>query len=110
MYGVACDWTSDGAACVERFREAKPHTYDAILMDMQMPNMNGLEATVAIRRMPLPEAHSIPILALTANAFQEDVQRCINAGMNAYLSKPVDVNKLMTALCCIREQRDIPQT
>ena len=79
-------------------KNSKKHTYDAILMDMQMPVMNGLYATTAIRNMNSSEAHTIPIIAMTANAFKEDIEKCLNAGMNKYLSKPVDIFKLLKVL------------
>lgn len=102
MYNVICQRAIDGAVCVEEFRNAKPHAFDAILMDMQMPNMNGLEATAAIRNMPIDGAKTIPIIAMTANAFREDVQNCLNAGMTEYLSKPIDVQKLLRVLASVR--------
>ena len=63
-----------------------------------MPVMNGLYATTAIRNLEIPEAHSIPIIAMTANAFKEDIEKCLNAGMNKYLSKPVDIFSLLKVL------------
>ena len=72
--------------------------YDAILMDMRMPEMNGMEATAAIRGLDRPDAKEIPIIALTANAFDEDVQRSLQAGMNAHLSKPVEPEVLFETL------------
>ena len=98
MHGITCEHASDGSICVEMLKNSKKHTYDAILMDMQMPVMNGLYATTAIRNMNSSEAHTIPILALTANAFKEDIEKCLNAGMNKYLSKPVDIFKLLKVL------------
>lgn len=85
----------DGAQAVEEFRTCPPGTYDAIFMDVQMPVMNGYEATRAIRRLPHPDADSILILAMTANAFAEDVQKALDSGMNGHIAKPVD----MTLLC-----------
>ena len=102
MHHISCDWAVDGAACVEKFVNAKANAYDAILMDMQMPGMDGLEATRSIRKLTFPEAHRIPILAMTANAFKEDVQKCIDAGMNAHLTKPVDIQKLLEELAHYR--------
>ena len=102
MHHISCDWAVDGEACVEKFVNAKANAYDAILMDMQMPGMDGLEATRSIRKLTFPEAHRIPILAMTANAFKEDVQKCIDAGMNAHLTKPVDIQKLLEELAHYR--------
>ena len=72
--------------------------YDAILMDMRMPKMDGLEATKHIRELDRPDAVRIPIIALTANAFDEDVQRSLQAGLNAHLSKPVEPDALFNTL------------
>ncbi|MBQ9497173.1 MAG: response regulator, partial [Selenomonadaceae bacterium] len=72
--------------------------YAAILMDMRMPEMDGLEATQRIRALPRPDAKTIPIIALTANAFDEDVQRSLQAGLNAHLSKPVEPDVLFETL------------
>ena len=98
---------SDGAQVVEAFAKAQPGTYDAILMDIQMPVMNGYEATRAIRRLHRADAREIPILAMTANAFSEDVQAAMEAGMNAHLAKPVDVNVLRAELRRALEARAV---
>ncbi len=98
VHKITCDWAEDGSVCVEKFRTAPTDVYDAILMDIQMPVMNGLDATKAIRNLSHPGACKIPIIAMTANAFQEDVQKCIDAGMNAHMSKPVDIQKLLKTL------------
>lgn len=98
IHNITCEHAADGSICVEKIKSASPHTYDAILMDMQMPVMNGLYATTAIRNLDKTEAHSIPIIAMTANAFKEDIEKCLNAGMNKYLSKPVDIFKLLKVL------------
>ena len=88
----------NGKIAVEMFAEHEPGYYDAVLMDMRMPEMDGLEATRTIRTMERPDAKAIPIIALTANAFDEDVQRSLQAGLNAHLSKPVDPNNLYETL------------
>lgn len=98
MHNITCEHAADGSICVEMLKSSKQHNYDAILMDMQMPVMNGLYATTAIRNLEIPEAHSIPIIAMTANAFKEDIEKCLNAGMNKYLSKPVDIFSLLKVL------------
>lgn len=89
---------SDGKQAVERFSSDPPQTYDAILMDIMMPVMDGLTATKKIRELDRDDAKTIPIIAMTANAFQEDAQRCIEAGMNAHFTKPLDMNKLIDIL------------
>ena len=81
----------DGAALVKAFEMVKPGEYDAILMDIQMPHMNGYEATKAIRGGRNPLGKTIPIIAMTANAFSDDIQNSIAAGMDAHISKPIDV-------------------
>ena len=83
---------------VEMFQKSAPGTYAAILMDVRMPEMDGLEAAAAIRALNREDAKRIPIIALTANAFDEDVQRSLQAGMNAHLSKPVDPEQLIRVL------------
>ncbi|MBU5627298.1 PAS domain-containing protein [Oscillibacter sp. MSJ-2] len=88
----------DGAQAVRAFRAAAQGYYDAILMDIQMPNMNGYEASRAIRAMERPDAKAIPIIALTANAFAEDIQAAADAGMTAHVSKPIDVAVLQATL------------
>lgn len=98
LHGLTCERAENGAICVERFRSMPSGTYDAILMDLQMPVMDGLEATKAIRALPSPEATQIPILALTANAFAKDIARCKKAGMNDHLAKPVNIHQLLLAL------------
>ena len=84
----------NGELAVERFAKANPSEFDAILMDVQMPVMNGYEATKRIRAMEREDAAIIPIIAMTANAFAEDVKDAINAGMNAHVAKPVDMEML----------------
>lgn len=95
MYGIHCVRTVNGKECVQLFEIDPSGTYDAILMDMQMPVMNGLDATRAIRRLPSPESKQIPIIALTANAYLEDVQKCKEAGMNDHMSKPVQIEQII---------------
>ena len=83
---------------VEAFTSAEPGTYDVILMDIQMPGMNGYEAARVIRSLDRADAKEIPIIAMTANAFAEDVQAALEAGMNAHVAKPIDMNMLRAAL------------
>ena len=98
MREITVDHAENGKLAVQLFAEHPAGYYDAILMDMRMPEMNGLEATRAIREMDRPDAASIPIIALTANAFDEDVQRSMQAGLNAHLSKPVEPENLFATL------------
>lgn len=94
MEGASCTILPDGKQIVEKFKNVTPGEYDAILMDLQMPVMNGLEAAKAIRRSENPLGRTIPIIAMTANAFSSDVQDCLDAGMDAHLAKPLDVEAL----------------
>ena len=92
------DLAENGKIATELFAQSEPGYYDAILMDVRMPEMDGLEATTVIRGMDRPDAKVIPIIAMTANAFDEDVQNSLQAGMNAHLSKPVDPERLYQTL------------
>lgn len=94
MHGAICTICQDGEKIVEVFEKAEPLEYDAILMDVQMPKMNGLEATKAIRHSKNPLGKTIPIIAMTANAFSEDVEQCIKSGMDAHIAKPIDMEVL----------------
>lgn len=89
---------TDGVLAVQAFETAPPGTYDAILMDIQMPRMDGYSAARAIRRMKRSDARQIPIIAMTANAFAEDIQAALDAGMNAHVAKPVDLEILQMTL------------
>ena len=92
------DLAENGRIAVDLFEKSEPDHYDAILMDMRMPEMDGLEATRVIRKMDRDDASRVPIIALTANAFDEDVQRSMQAGLNAHLSKPVEPEVLYKTL------------
>ena len=96
--GVETVIAGNGKIAVEKFASSTPGYYDAILMDMRMPEMDGLEATRAIREMDREDAETVPIIALTANAFYEDVQRSLQSGLNAHLSKPVEPESLFETL------------
>ena len=98
MREMEADLAENGRIAVEKFAGSEPGYYDAILMDMRMPEMDGLEATRVIRAMDREDAKTIPIIALTANAFDEDVQRSLQAGLNAHLSKPVEPESLFETL------------
>ena len=98
MREIQVDHAENGRIAVEKFEEREEGYYDAVLMDMRMPEMDGLEATRRIRAMDRSDAKNIPIIALTANAFDEDVQRSMQAGLNAHLSKPVEPTILFETL------------
>ena len=98
MEGISADRAENGRIAVDLFAESEEGYYNAILMDMRMPEMDGLSAAKAIRAMERPDAKTVPIIALTANAFEDDVQRSLQAGLDAHLSKPVDPEKLYETL------------
>lgn len=98
MKGMQVDLAGDGTEAVKQFEQSAPGYFDLILMDMRMPNMGGLEATKTIRASDHPDAAKIPIIALTANSFQEDKDRAKEAGMNDFLSKPLEIDLLYTVL------------
>ena len=89
---------SDGKIGVDMFRESSPGFYDAILMDIRMPVINGYEATMAIRALKRTDAKTVPIIAMTADVFAEDVQRCLDAGINGHIAKPIDPETLYVVL------------
>ena len=98
MTGAAIDTAEDGAEAVRLYESAEPGTYTVILMDVQMPVMNGYEATGRIRSSGREDAERVPIYAMTANTFAEDVARARDAGMNGHIAKPIDINALMQVL------------
>ena len=97
-HGASVTKAWNGREAVERFAASAPGQFDLILMDIMMPEMNGLEATRAIRALTRPDAKTIPILAMSANSFQDDVQRSLEAGMNGHVSKPIDSTRLCAVL------------
>ena len=106
-YRVHCVRAVNGQDCLQRIEQAEPDEFDAILMDMQMPVMNGLEATAAIRKLDSETAEHIPIITLTANAYREDIQKCLAAGMNAHLSKPINIDRAVrTIIECARTAKE----
>jgi PAS domain S-box-containing protein len=96
--GMKVDWAKDGSEGLSMFRESKPGYYDLILMDIQMPVMDGLTATREIRALHRPDAADIPIIAMTARAFAEDVKKCLDAGMNAHVAKPIEPEQMFRVL------------
>lgn len=95
--GFEVEWAENGQICVDKFEESEQGYYDAVLMDIRMPVMNGYDAAKAIRTLDRPDAR-LPIIAMTADAFSEDIQRCLECGMNEHVAKPIDIEKLMRLL------------
>ena len=104
MFGISSERAENGLVCVEKMKQASKGDYALVFMDIQMPEMNGLEATKAIRKMEDPWASSIPIIAMTADAFSENVTECINAGMNGHIAKPVDIKLVVKEIRRIKEE------
>ncbi len=99
MVGLEIEQVWNGEEAIERISAAEDGYYDIIFMDIQMPVMDGYEAAKAIRSLDRTYAKKVPILAMSANAFAEDIQLSLAAGMNEHISKPVDLKKLEEALC-----------
>lgn len=106
MAGAACEWAVNGQEAFRMFEQSEPGWYDLILMDVQMPVLNGYEATKAIRNSQHPCAKTIPIIAMTANTFSEDVKDALDAGMNAHVGKPVDMEQLKEAAAKVLSGRN----
>ena len=96
--GVELDWAEDGKVCLDKFQKSSEGYYDFILMDIRMPHMTGYEATEAIRRLNHPDALSVPIIAMSADTFSDDIQHCLECGMNAHIAKPIDIVELTRLL------------
>ena len=105
MFGITTDRAENGRICVDMMRTAAEGSYELIFMDIQMPEMNGLDATRAIRKLEDPWASSIPIVAMTADAFSENVMECMDAGMNGHIAKPVDIKLVIKEIRRIKEER-----
>ena len=104
--GLVIDRVEDGIQCVSRIEQLPSDTYDLILMDIQMPNMDGYKATQCIRHLNDKKKAEIPIIAMTANAFEEDKKRAIDAGMNGHIAKPVEIDKLISEILKYTEKDD----
>ncbi len=104
-FGIRADRAENGRICVDMIKEAAEGSYELIFMDVQMPEMNGLDATRTIRSLEDPWASSIPIIAMTADAFSENVTECLNAGMNGHIAKPVDVKLVIKEIRRIKEEK-----
>jgi CheY-like chemotaxis protein len=94
---LVIDCANNGAQAVKKFSEA-PDKYAMIFMDVQMPEMDGFEATRSIRALDVPGAKTIPIVAMTANVFKEDIERCLASGMDDHVGKPIDISEVMKIL------------
>jgi len=105
MFGITTERAENGKICVDMMRTAEEGSYALIFMDVQMPEMNGLEATRAIRKLENSWASSIPIVAMTADAFSENVTECLNAGMNGHIAKPVDIKLVIKEIRRIKDER-----
>lgn len=99
--GIIVDSADDGRQGIDMFAKSRPGEYDAIIMDIRMTNIGGLEATDIIRKMDRPDGACVPIIAMSADAFEDDVRKCLAAGMNAHVSKPIDPDKLYYALASV---------
>ena len=104
--GFVVEVADDGGTAVERMRTAAPGQYDLILMDIQMPIMDGYEATRRIRELDDPQAAGIPIIAMTANAFAEDEKAALDAGMDAHVPKPLDMELLKKVISQLNRRKD----
>ncbi len=92
--GLEVDWAENGLICVEKFTQSPPGWYNIVLMDLRMPQMSGFEAARTIRSSQRPDAESVPIIAVSADAFHDDIQRCLECGMNAHTPKPIDIGEV----------------
>ena len=104
MYGINTERAENGRICLEKMKETKPGSYDLIFMDIQMPEMNGLDATRNIRALKDSWANKIPIVAMTADAFSENVTECLEAGMNGHIAKPIDIKLVIKVIQKIKEE------
>ena len=105
-YGIRCTRAENGRVCVDTLVEAPAGTYDLVLMDIQMPVLNGRDATRALRASSRADLRRIPVIAMTADAFAEDVQQCMDAGMDAHVAKPIEIEKVLAAIRLLLSRRD----
>ena len=105
MFGITADRAENGRICVDKISSAEKDCYELIFMDVQMPEMNGLDATRAIRRSKDPWVASIPIIAMTADAFSENITECLDAGMNGHIAKPIDIKLVIKEIRRIKEEK-----
>ena len=107
MYGINTERAENGRVCLEKVKSAAEGSYDLIFMDIQMPEMNGLDAAKNIRALDNPWAASLPIIAMTADAFSENITECLNVGMNGHISKPVDIKFVLKEIRRIKEEKRV---
>ena len=105
MHGIEAAHAENGQIAVDMLTSSRPGTYDLIFMDVQMPVMNGIEATRAIRALPDERISGIPIIAATADAFSEDVAVCLDAGMNGHIAKPIDIQLVLKEIRRVKESK-----
>ena len=106
MRGAEVTYAENGRKALEAFQDSQPYFFDAVLMDMQMPEMDGCQSARAIRALDRPDAGTVPIIALTANAFAEDITRTAQAGMDAHLAKPINIEQLCATLAGLMSERE----
>lgn len=107
MFGITSERAENGKIALEKMKQAKEGEYALIFMDIQMPEMNGLNATREIRKLDNKWANSIPIIAMTADAFSENITECLNAGMNGHIAKPIDIKLVIKEIRRIAEERNL---
>ena len=105
MFGIETERAENGQICVDKMKAAERDKYALVFMDIQMPVMNGLDATRHIRALDDPWASSVPIIAMTADAFSENVTECLNAGMNGHIAKPIDIRLVIKEIRRIKEEK-----
>lgn len=103
-HGMNVEWAKDGQEVVDKYLRSVKGEYDIILMDVRMPKLDGMQATKIIRNSSHEEANDIPIVAMTADAFDEDIKRTMQAGMNEHLTKPIDIKVLISTLISLLEK------
>ena len=103
--GARCEIAGNGKAAVAMYRSSRPGYYDMVLMDIRMPLMDGYEATAAIRSLPREDAATVPILAMTADTMEEDVERSFACGMNAHIPKPINIKVLNQTIWKLRGKK-----
>ena len=104
MYGITTERANNGRVCLDMIKESKKDAYSLVFMDIQMPEMNGLDATKAIRNLKDHWATNIPIVAMTADAFAENVSECLAAGMNGHIAKPIDIKLVIKTIRKMKEE------